>query len=60
MNWQQQLAEIVDRAQRVPTFQEWLTNTGYAVIPKLTGVLDMRSVIRALYREYLQEYGKAA
>ncbi len=61
MAWQEQLQDIVNAARRVPTFEEWLAETGYADIPQtLTNPLQMRSVIHTLYVRYKNEYGEAA
>ena len=61
MDWQDQLRGIVQRQRHVPSFAEWLRDTGYADIPQnLTGPLQMQSVMRTLYARYSNEYLKAS
>lgn len=58
MDWQAQLRDIVDKARQVPTFEEWLTTTGYGEIPgTLTNPLQMRSLMKTLYLRYRSEFG---
>ena len=58
MPWEEQLSEIVAKAQAIPTFEEWLSTTGYRDIPPALGnATEMRSVIQTLFNRYKRTYG---